>query len=62
VAWYGGGRRDGAAVSGTGPWSRAGAGLGAVRWVDGQGRTGTHSDECFAGTDIAMTPQALIEE
>jgi len=33
VAWYGGGQRDIAVVSGTGQWYRSGEGLVPVRWV-----------------------------
>ena len=62
VAWYGGGRRDVEVVSGTGFWYRAGQGLVAVRWVYVHDLTGTHRDEYFYSTDVAMTPQEIIEE
>jgi hypothetical protein len=45
VAWSGGARRDSAVVTGTGPWSRIGEDLVAVRWVDVHEGTGTHRDE-----------------
>jgi hypothetical protein len=61
VAWYGGGRRDVAVVSGTGHWYKAGEGLVAVLWVFVHDCTGTHRDEYFFTTDLAMTPKTLIE-
>jgi hypothetical protein len=61
VAWYGGGRRDVATVSGTGQWYKAGQGLVAVRWVFVQDRTGTHRDEYFFTTDGTMSVQEVIE-
>jgi len=62
VAWYGGGRRDVAVVSGTGHWYQAGKGLVPVRWVYVHDLTGTHRDEYFYSTDLTMTPQEIIEE
>jgi hypothetical protein len=61
VAWYGGGRRDVEVVTGTGHWYKAGQGLVAVRWVFVCDRTGTHRDEYFLTTDVAMTAQEVIE-
>lgn len=61
VAWYGGGRRDVATVSGTGHWYRSGQGLVAVRWVFVQDRTGSHRDEYFFTTDRAMGVPEVIE-
>jgi hypothetical protein len=61
VAWYGGGRRAVAVVTGTGLWYRAGEGVVSVRWVFVQDRTGTHRDEYFFTTDTGMTAAALIE-
>jgi hypothetical protein len=61
VAWYGGGSRDVAVVSGTGHWYRSGAGLVAVRWVYVEDRTGTHRPEYFFTTDVARTPQQVVE-
>ena len=61
VAWYGGGRRDVAIVSGTAQWYKAGDGLVAVRWVYVQDRTGSHRDEYFFTTEVGMTAQEVIE-
>ena len=61
VAWYGGGRRDVEVVSGTGHWYKAGQGLVEVRWVFVHDLTGTHRDEYFLTTDVAMTAQQVIE-
>jgi DDE superfamily endonuclease len=61
VAWYGGGRRDVEVVSGTGHWYKGGAGLVEVRWVYVQDRTGTHREEYFYTTDVALTPPGIIE-
>ena len=61
VAWYGGGRRDVALVSGTGRWYQAGQGLVEVRWVFVQDLTGTHRDEYFFTTDVRMSAQQVIE-
>ena len=62
VAWYHGSRRDVEVVSGTGHWYKAGRGLVEVRWVYGHDLTGTHRDEYFYSTDVAMTPREIIEE
>jgi hypothetical protein len=62
VAWYGGGRRDVEVVSGTGHWYKAGQGLVEVRWVYVHDLQGTHRDEYFYSTDVAMTPREIIEE
>jgi len=61
VAWYGGGRRDVEAVSGTGWWYQAGQGLVAVRWVFVHDRTGTHRDEYFFTTDLSLSVPEVIE-
>ena len=61
VAWYGGGRRDVEVVTGTGQWYKAGQGLVEVRWVFVHDRTGTHRDEYFMTTDVAMPAQEVIE-
>lgn len=61
VAWYGGGRRDVAVVSGTGLWYKAGQGLVEVRWLFVQDKSGTHRDEYFFSTDPSMSPALLIE-
>lgn len=61
VAWYGGGRREVAIVTGTGYWYKAGHGLVPVRWVFVHDRTGTHRDEYFFTTDPDLTPTEIIE-
>ncbi len=61
VAWYGGGRRDVAVVTGTGQWYKAGEGLVAVLWVYVHDCTGTHRDDYFFTTDLAMTATQVIE-
>jgi hypothetical protein len=61
VAWYGGGRRDVEVVTGTGHWYKSGQGLVEVRWVFVHDRTGSHRDEYFLTTDVAMTASEVIE-
>ena len=61
VAWYGGGRRDVEVVTGTGHWYKAGQGLVEVRWVFVHDLTGTHRDEYFMTTAVAMTAREVIE-
>jgi hypothetical protein len=61
VAWYGGGRRRVEVVSGTGSWYRSGKPLVPLRWVLVHDLTGTHRDEYFCTTDLAMNPTKLIE-
>jgi len=61
VAWYGGGRRDVAVVSGKGQWYKSGQGLVAVLWVYVQDRTGTHRDSYFMTTEVTLTAQEVIE-
>lgn len=61
VAWYGGGRRNIAIVSGTAHWYRAGEDLTPVRWVYVKDRTGTHRDEYFFTSDPALTPRQIVE-
>jgi hypothetical protein len=61
VAWYGGGTRRIEVVSGVGHWFKNGEGLVPVRWVFVHDLTGTHRDEYFFTTDVAMTPKAIIE-
>lgn len=61
VRWYGGGERDVGVVSGVGHWYKAGQGLVPIRWVYVEDRTGTHREEYFYTTDVAMPPQELIE-
>jgi hypothetical protein len=61
VAWYGGGRRKVAVVSGTGEWYKGGEGLVSVCWVFVHDCTGTHREEYFFTTDLGMTPKQIIE-
>jgi len=60
VDWYGGGRRQVEAVTGTGHWYQSGRGLVAVRWVYVHDTTGTHRDEYLYTTDLTLTPQQVI--
>jgi hypothetical protein len=60
VAWYGGGRREVTAATGTGHWYKAGRGLVPVRWVYVHDRTGTHRDEYLYATDVALEPPAIV--
>ena len=61
VAWYGGGRRDVAVVSGMGQWYKSGEGLVPLLWVFVHDRTGTHREDYFFSTDRGMTPRDVIE-
>jgi DDE superfamily endonuclease len=61
VAWYGGGRREVEVVSGAGHWYKGGRGLVEVRWVFVRDLSGTHRDEYFYTTDLALTPPEVIE-
>jgi len=61
VAWYGGGQRRIEVVSGTGHWYKNGEGLVPVRWVFVHDCSGTHRDEYFFTTDLAMTPKMIVE-
>lgn len=60
VRWYGGGERQVEAVSGTGGWYKAGHGLVAVRWVFVHDLTGTHRDEYFFTTEVALGVAEII--
>jgi DDE superfamily endonuclease/Archaeal putative transposase ISC1217 len=61
VAWYGGGRRDVEVVSGTAHWFKGGEGLVPVLWVFVHDCTGTHRDEYFFTTNVALSAQTVIE-
>jgi hypothetical protein len=61
VGWYGGGTRRVEIVTGTGHWYKSGFGLVRLRWVYVRDLDGTHRDEYFFSTDVAMTPKAIIE-
>lgn len=60
VGWYGGGTRRVECVSETGGWYRAGQGLVPIRWVFVKDLTGTHRDEYFLTTDVAMAPREIV--
>jgi DDE superfamily endonuclease/putative transposase ISC1217 len=60
VSWYGGGRREVEAVSGTGHRPKSGEGLVEVRWVYVHDRTGTHRDSYLFSTDPAMEAARVI--
>jgi hypothetical protein len=61
VAWYGGGQRRIEVVSGTGHWYKNGEGLVPIRWVFVHDCSGTHRDEYFFTTDLAMTSKRVVE-
>ncbi|HZT81892.1 MAG TPA: transposase, partial [Gemmataceae bacterium] len=61
VAWYGGGRRDVAVVTGTGHGYKGGEGLVPVRWVFVHDETSTHRDEYLYSTDVTLTAAQVIE-
>jgi hypothetical protein len=61
VAWYGGGQRDIAVVTGTGHWHKSGFGLVPVRWVYVHDRTGTHRDEYFFSTNVDLCAREIVE-
>src|SRR5262245_33799443 len=61
VAWYGGGCRRVEVVTGSGWRYKGGRSLIAVRRVLVRDRTGTHRDEYFFTTDVAMSPPTVIE-
>jgi hypothetical protein len=61
VLWYGGEDRQVEVVSGTGHWYKAGQGLVAVLWVYVHDKGGTHRDEYFYSTALAMTAKEVIE-
>jgi hypothetical protein len=61
VRWYGGGWRRVEVVTGTGQWYQSGWGLVEVRWVFVRDQSGTHRDEYFFSTDVALTERQVIE-
>jgi hypothetical protein len=61
VAWYGGGQRKIEVVSDTGYWYKSGEGLVPIRWVFVHDCSGTHRDEYFFTTDLAMMPKTIVE-
>jgi hypothetical protein len=60
VAWYGGGTREVETADGTGHWFKSGHGLVPIRWAFVRDLTGTHRDEYFFTTDVALDVAAII--
>jgi hypothetical protein len=60
VGWYGGGTRRVRTAAGTGQWYKSGAGLVPLRWVFVRDGSGTHRDEYFFTTDLALDAAAVI--
>lgn len=60
VKWYGGGVRRVEVAIGTGIWTNSRRRV-PVKWVFVRDLTGTHRDEYFYTTDLALTPQEIIE-
>jgi hypothetical protein len=60
AAWDGGSTRAIEVITGTGHWYRIGEDLVEVRWVHVHDCTGTHRDEYFFTTDIAMRPEQIV--
>jgi hypothetical protein len=60
VAWYGGGTRRVATLTGQGHWYKSGRGLVPMRWVFVEDRSGTHREEYFFTTDARRTPREII--
>ena len=60
VGRYGGGSRQVGTAGGAGHWYKSGAGLVPLRWVFVRDRSGTHRDEYFFSTDLALTPAEVV--
>lgn len=60
AGWYGGGERRVGVLSGTGHWYKGGRGLAPVLWVFARDDEGTHRDEYFFTTDLALGAVAVI--
>ena len=60
VSWYGGADRRIEYVSGAGQWYKAGRGLVPVRWVWTHDIQGTHRDDYFYSTDVALAAEQII--
>ena len=60
VYWYGGSTRRVGLVTGTGHWYKSGHGVVPVRWVYVRDLQGTHRDEYFYTTDVALAPEEVI--
>lgn len=61
VAWYGATRKEVDVCSRTGLWYRCGSRATAVRWVVVGDPEGKRADEVFFTTDVAMSPQQIVE-
>jgi hypothetical protein len=60
VGWYGGGTRRVGVLTGTGHWYKGGCGLVPVLWVFVRDQEGTHRDEYFFTTDLALGAEAVV--
>ncbi|HEX3133270.1 MAG TPA: transposase [Planctomycetota bacterium] len=60
VSWYGGKTRRVELISGVGHWYKGGQGLVPVRWVFVHDLTGTHRDQYFYTTDVALAPDQIV--
>ena len=60
VGWYGGGKRRVGVLAGTGHWYKGGRGLVPILWVFVRDLEGTHRDEYFFTTDLALDAVAVI--
>jgi hypothetical protein len=60
VRRYGGGTRLVGLASGTGHWHKSGQGLVPLRRVFVRDLSGTHRDEFFYTTDLALSPEAIV--
>jgi len=60
VGWYGGATRRVAVVSGVGHWYKAGRILVPIRWVFVRDLEGTHRDEYFYTTDMALRAEQIV--
>ena len=61
VHWYGGRRKAVLVCSRTALWYRGGCPATLVRWVVVRDPDGGRRDEAFFATDVAMSPQAIVE-
>jgi hypothetical protein len=61
VRWYGGGWRRVEVVTETSRWYQGGEGLVPIRWVFVHDKSGTHRDDYFFTTDLALSPRQIIE-
>ena len=59
--WYGGVRKAVSICSGQGLWYKSGSGGKRVRWVFVRDPKGSHRDEVFFTTDLALSPRQIVE-